>query len=708
MSKRFRLSLFGFLALSVLSLSIHSCKKEAATGWDTEMLLPLATSSLSLTNLVKDSSIKVTSDNSLTLAYNSTLYEFNLADQIINIPDTSIGQKFNLSNLNLPNQRFDYRVSLGFLARTMLQSPDGATQFIGQFILAQNGNTTAIPALNNFSPGSFQFDASAFFDSAVLATGQAQIWAINRLPVPVTDITLEMRNTDDQSLIATKYIPFIPSNDSVYVIIPLAGKKVKNQLDINFVSMNTPGSSGAPVLVDTTNFIQMRMFITSMTAQEAWAKFPTQNVIDITEEVTQDIGDRKFTYVDARQGELHVFVTSSVEEQLYLEYTLVGAYDKNGQPIVQYTVVPPAPSGGTSTIDRIIDISGSSINLTGKDGSKFNTYTQRVVARIDSSGITRYITAADSLIVRYEINNIAPNYIKGYAGRDTIVQTGTSAFGFLDMFKSGTLDLEDVNMNFTIENGIGVDGAIKINNLTAISNTNGTKTLTGSIVGQPLSVNRATDFPLTKATTNFAVNKNNSNIKELISLLPNQIQYDVEVKTNLTGNNQTYNDFAYLESNLKVGLNAEIPLSLIANSLLLMDTIDFDLSQTNTNINGISDGIINIIAQNKYPIDARATVIIIDENWAVVDTLASNQIIAAADLNNSCKTDQAKRSKISVYVDEDRLTNIKRGKKAIIVADFSTASGNPSCNGQYIKIYNDYKLDFTFTAKFNYKLNAKF
>jgi hypothetical protein len=331
-----------------------------------------------------------------------------------------------------------------------------------------------------------------------------------------------------------------------------------------------------------------------------------------------------------------------------------------------------------------------------------------VVARIDSSGITRYITAADSLIVRYEINNIAPNYIKGYAGRDTIVQTGTSAFGFLDMFKSGTLDLEDVNMNFTIENGIGVDGAIKINNLTAISNTNGTKTLTGSIVGQPLSVNRATDFPLTKATTNFAVNKNNSNIKELISLLPNQIQYDVEVKTNLTGNNQTYNDFAYLESNLKVGLNAEIPLSLIANSLLLMDTIDFDLSQTNTNINGISDGIINIIAQNKYPIDARATVIIIDENWAVVDTLASNQIIAAADLNNSCKTDQAKRSKISVYVDEDRLTNIKRGKKAIIVADFSTASGNPSCNGQYIKIYNDYKLDFTFTAKFNYKLNAKF
>ena len=65
------------------------------------------------------------------------------------------------------------------------------------------------------------------------------------------------------------------------------------------------------------------------------------------------------------------------------------------------------------------------------------------------------------------------------------------------------------------------------------------------------------------------------------------------------------------------------------------------------------------------------------------------------------------RSKIPLYVDEARMENIKRGKRAVIKADFSTTSV-PSCNGGYVKIYSDYKLDITFTAQFNYKVGFKF
>ncbi|MBK8658952.1 MAG: hypothetical protein IPN22_08800 [Bacteroidetes bacterium] len=369
--------------------------------------------------------------------------------------------------------------------------------------------------------------------------------------------------------------------------------------------------------------------------------------------------------------------------------------------------MPPAPPGGQSTIDRLIDISGVAINLTGKDGSKFNTYTQHIEARMDSSGLTRHITAADSLNFRYEIQNIKPNYIKGYAGRDTISITDTSDFAFLDIFKSGTLDLEEVNMNFEIENGIGIDGEVRINNLMATSPLNGSRTLSGSVLGQPFNVLRAVDFPLVPGVSSFPVNSSNSNIKELIGILPNQLQYDVQVKTNLNGNNGQYRDFAYLESALKIKLNADIPLSLIANQLLLLDTIDFDLSSTNTNIEGISDGVINLIAQNKYPIEAKLTMIIYDENWMVVDSLLPNQLIAAAELNSACKADAPKRSKIPLYVDEARMEKIKRGKRAVIQADFSTTSA-PSCNGGYVKIYSDYKLDITFTAQFNYKVGFKF
>lgn len=690
------------LAVIVFAFTVSACKKERKTSWDTEMLVPIATTNLNLKNMVKDSTIKTNSDNSLTLSFSSTLYEFNLADQLINIPDTSIGQKFNLTDINLPNQKITYHSSLGNLAQVMKTSPDGGTQFLGTYIIANNGDSAVIPPLSGFSPGAFDFNASNLFDSAYLSSGQVELWAVNQLPVPVSSADLVLLNKIDNSVVATYTLPYIAAHDSVYLVIPLAGSRVTNILQFKVENLVTPGSGGVPVLIDTSSYFELSMFIAFLKATEAWAKFPTQNVLDITEDVTQDIGERKFTYIDARSGFLHVYVTSSVEEQMYLEYTLVGAFDNYGHPLKKFTTVPPAPVGGTITVDDSFDITGYSINLTGKNGTSFNTYTQRVVARLDSSGITRHITSSDSLKVRYELENIAPNYVKGYMGRDTINAIDTSAFTFLDMFKSGTIDLEDVNMKFTVENGIGIDGQVKINSLIANSNTNGSKSLAGSILGQQLTVNRATDFPLKAVESSFDINSSNSNIRELLGILPNQLQYDVQVRTNINGNNQQYRDFAYLESALKVKLNAEIPLSLIASHLVLQDTIGFNLSSTNTNIAGVTDGIINLIAYNKYPIEASVDMIIYDENWVAVDTLVSNQMIEAGQLNNTCKVDKSIRTKIPLYVDEARMEKLKTGRHAIIIADFSTASNNATCNGQYLKIYSDYNLDITFTARFNY------
>jgi len=695
---------FFFIALFVI---LSSCKKEARTNWDTEMLVPIATTSLTLKDLVKDTSVlKTNSDQSLTLSYKSSLFQFSLADRLIRIPDTAIGQRFTLDSLRLPNQSINFSLTLGYIATAMLQN--GSTSFLGQFLLQQNGNSVPIPALSGLNLPGFHFDATSYFDSAVLMSGRVEVWAVNNLPIPISGGTCVLQNSSDGSIVTSQPLPYVNAHDSAFIVIPIGGIRITSGLDFSITYLSTPGSNGNPVLIDTSDYIKLRIFITDMRASEAWAKFPSQDVVSVTEDVTQIIGDRKFTYVDARSGFLHIYITSSVEEKLYLEYTLVGAYDRYGNPLKAYTTVPAAPVGGTVTIDSLIDITGISINLTGKDGSKFNTYTQRVVAHIDSSGITRHITTADSLRIVYEITEVAPNYIKGYAGRDTITQIDSAAFDFLNMFKSGSIDLEAVNMNISIENGIGVDGEVRINALTAESANNGSRTLTGSIIGQPLVINRATDFPLTPSQNTFAVNNSNSNIKDLLGILPNKLKYDVQVKTNVAGNTQQYRDFAYLESALKLNLNAEVPLSLIANHLVLKDTFGFDLSNTNTNVAGISDGVINLIAKNKYPIEANLTMVAYDENWVPVDTVAMNTLVAAADLNADCRAIDFKKSKIPLYVTEERMANIKRAKHAVVTADFSTASNTATCNGQHLKIYSDYNLDITFTARFNYKVQTHF
>lgn len=670
------------------------------------MLVPIATTNLSLNNLVKDSSLKTNSDNSLTLSFNKSLYSFNLADQVVHIPDTSIGQKFTLDSLFLGNIYIVYNLTLGLLAENMLLSPNTAIQALGNILIANNHNLMAIPAITGFSSDIFQFDGSQFFQTATVSQGEIRLGVNNNFPVPIENAILEVRNSSNNALLATDTIPYLAAHDSLWHVINIAGKTIESSMNVKIINFSTPGSNGVPVLIDTSDYVKIWIQIANLHASDAIAIFPSQDILKTTQEVTQVIGDRKLTYIDARQGQLHVYMTSSIQQPIRLTYILEGAFDKSGTPLKAVTNIPAAPIGQTVTIDRLYDIAGYSINLTGKDGTKFNTYTQTVIAHTDSTGILAHITTADSLHIQYKIQNIAPNYIKGYAGRDTISQADSADFDFLNIFKSGSIDLEDVNMNISVENGIGVDGEVRINNLTAESAHNGSRTLTGSIVGQPLVINRATDFPLTPSQNNFAVNSSNSNIKDLLGILPNKLKYDVQVKTNLAGNTQQYRDFAYLESALKLNLNAEIPLSLIANHLVLKDTFAFDLSNTNLNVAGISDGVINLIAKNKYPIEAILTMVAYDENWIAVDTIAIDTHVAAADLNANCKADDFKKSKIPLYVTEARMTNIKRAKHAVITADFSTASSNATCNGQHLKIYSDYNLDITFTARFNYK--AKF
>jgi hypothetical protein len=62
-----------------LTITLFACKRDASTGWDTGILAPLATANLTLQNLVKDTILHTNSDSSLSLSYQSTVYELNLA-----------------------------------------------------------------------------------------------------------------------------------------------------------------------------------------------------------------------------------------------------------------------------------------------------------------------------------------------------------------------------------------------------------------------------------------------------------------------------------------------------------------------------------------------------------------------------------------------------------------------------------------------------
>jgi hypothetical protein len=632
----------------------------------------------------------------------------NLADQFIRIPDTSIGQKYTVDSLKLPNIHIAYPVSLGAIATNLINNQNP----LGYILINKNGQMDSLGPVSGFSLAPFNFDASSFFQTATLSDDSLLFAIDNQLPIPLNNITFILVNASQpNNPILTGHIAYVAPYSSAYTGFRLPNITIESALQLKVTSFGTPGTNGALVLIDTSNYVQVRGFISDIKVHDAIAAFPSQDIISLDQELTQNVGPRKFTYIDCSQGTLDVQITSAIQQPLRLTYKMKGAYDKSGNPLVATSNVPAASPGNLATVTQSYNLSGYSISLTGSNGTKFNTYTQIILAHIDSTGVQTHLSSSDSVHIQYFLRNIKPNYIKGYAGRDTISYTGNSPFSLADLFagnSNNALKFDKASISVSIENGIGVDGQVLINNLTSI-NSNGTSVplvdhSASPVIGRQLYVNKATDFPLRPRTTTFNINSTSSNISDFISNLPNQIGYDVKIQTNPYGNRGTYDDFAYLTSRMKVNLDVNIPLSLIANNLTLKDSFNFSLGYSQKDVANIKDGTLHVILYNKFPLQSNITLVAYDSAWNMLDTLLSNAQVDAAPINTSCRATDPKKTMINVNASATVIDKLRFSKHAILTVVFNTKSSNATCNGQYLKIYSDYNINATITGDFNYKV----
>jgi hypothetical protein len=69
----------------VLVFILISCRNKES-GWNTDLLTPIATADLSISNLVSDSFITTNTDNSLNLVYKKNIYAFDFSKSLRNLP----------------------------------------------------------------------------------------------------------------------------------------------------------------------------------------------------------------------------------------------------------------------------------------------------------------------------------------------------------------------------------------------------------------------------------------------------------------------------------------------------------------------------------------------------------------------------------------------------------------------------------------------
>jgi hypothetical protein len=172
------------------------------------------------------------------------------------------------------------------------------------------------------------------------------------------------------------------------------------------------------------------------------------------------------------------------------------------------------------------------------------------------------------------------------------------------------------------------------------------------------------------------------------------------VVTNPTGNDNTYSDFAYNTSSLKANLDIEMPLSLIASQLTLMDTVDFVAPKAERQ--SVKGGILKLIVNNGFPLDASLRLYFLNGGGVIIDSLISSDIARAAPLSSDMRASGKTKSTIHYAVSEQRMQALYRFSKVIVKAKFSTQPPNT-----HLKIYSDYSIDFTLVGDFSYNVQLR-
>jgi len=412
-----------------------------------------------------------------------------------------------------------------------------------------------------------------------------------------------------------------------------------------------------------------------------------------------------------QSGYVDIEVTSQVNQVTDYTYTVPSA-TLNNKPLVLYIKAPAGNSTTPGYAKKTYSLANYQIDFRGPSGNGYNIIQTILNGIIDSAAGTAAITPGTNILITATFRNIVPYYAQGYFGTITKTYTQQASFPLFNHITAGSLALQNINVNMTLENQFGVDAIVNVSQLSSINaRTNSTVNLTdAALINNNINVNRATQTynpasPVSSSVQNFALTTSNSNILNWVNNLPAYIGYSIQVTTDPLGNVSGSNDFAFQGYGINTDLNISIPLSLIANNLTLEDTLSVNFSSVSKN-QPVKSGTLTLYATNGFPFSAGMQVYLLDNNLKIADSLMlTSQTIAAGIMNGNGIVVTPQNSVINIPLNAAQTQQLFNAKHIIILSRFNM--GCQSClPPAYRKIYNYYILNVKLVGNFDFQVNG--
>lgn len=430
---------------------------------------------------------------------------------------------------------------------------------------------------------------------------------------------------------------------------------------------------------------------------------PGQIIFSRSEENNFAVPDVELTQALLDAGQCVVTLSSTIPEKTVLTYTLTKA-TRNGQPFTASLTLPPGSPSAPSTVTVNFDLSGYLLNLRGTN-RPYNSYsTHFTIALAPDANPTR-VYSSDFIILGSTFTGLVPAFAKGYFGsRSFSVPSESADFSIFRKIRSGTLDIDRINVDLTLRNTVGAEARITLNQFESENSHSGLSVaLNHSSIGNPINLNRATHNgfgTINPAVHTIRLDESNSNIDQIVENLPNRFTVGLDMQINPMGNISAHNDFVYRSSTFEAALRMELPLSFIANQLTLVDTLSINAGSTE---NGhIREGTFTIEADNGFPLRAQLQLYMLDQYGNLGDSVVSQGLLEAAYTNASHIVTAPRRSSVVAKLNASQMESLYRSSRILMKVVFETSSSTT-----HVQLYDHYRIKLLLTGDFNYHVVIK-
>lgn len=381
--------------------------------------------------------------------------------------------------------------------------------------------------------------------------------------------------------------------------------------------------------------------------------------------------EAKLTRVLLEKGMLRYRIRNQIDHSLDVVYGLPGA-KRGGMGFTLSGSVPAQVGNADGMLSGSVDLSGYELDLRGPALNGCNTLWATLTATVTNEGSSVLVTPQDSLVVEMSFENMVPYYAKGYFGQTTIEQNQSTALDVFTRIQSGTIQWSDASLDLELVNPMGSDFQVTLSNLIARNTKTGQEiALVHPVVGVPIQITRAQEYPFEQKSKRYRFTQSNSNLLQVINAMPDRLSYGSKFELNPIGNISNGQDFVHTNNLPKVNLKGLLPLRFSAQNLRVKDTLSITPPQAGEH-NKPLNGTLYLSYKNSFPFSLTLSGIAISEQGTTLGPLFLNIPIPSGNGAGGEGVITPTEGRIPISLTPQTLQWFYSGKKLAVEATLTT------------------------------------